>query len=365
MSTLTMPTIIIAFQTAAGMAIQRSQKGIVALIVRDAALAGKVYQMASVAQVPQGISAANKAAVRRAFLGYVNPPKKVLLAAIDTDDTIDTALDSLAVYQFDYLAGPDDLTAEEATDVVDWIKDQRTNYHAVCKAVLPNKAADYEGIINYITADHDVGSGSGYDAGDGKPLSAAAYCGRIAGLLAGTPMKISATYAPLSEVSDVDRMTAAAMDTAVGAGKLLSWYDGTQVKLGRAVNSLTTITGKSDLWKKIKIVELLDMVQHDIRKTAQDSFIGKYANSYQNKLLLVTAITAYLRQLADAELIDTVYSCDIDVDAQQAYLESTGVDCSAMTAQQIKEAPTGSQVFIAVNFKPLDAIEDITVNIAL
>ena len=93
-------------------------------------------------------------------------------------------------------------------------------------------------------------------------------------------------------------MTLTEMDEAVGEGKLILFHDGEKVKCGRGVNSLTTVTGRSDVWKKIKIVEILDMIQQDIRLTIQDNYIGKVPNSYDNKLQLVTAISVYLQALA-------------------------------------------------------------------
>lgn len=359
MSQLTMPSINISFQQAASTASVRSQKGTVALILRDAALAATTYALTAAAQIPAAMGAENQAAVKRVFLGYVNPPKKVLLYIMGAADVIAAdcaALTWLATQTFDYLAGPADLTADEAAVIATWVKAQREENNAIYKAVLPNLASDSEAMINFV--------GSGIKVGE-ETLDAAAYCGRMAGLLAGTPMKISATYAPLSEVEDVTRLTKAEQDTAVGAGKFLLYWDGEKVKSGRAVNSLTTITGKSDQWKKIKIVELLDMVQHDIRGVAQDDYIGKYPNSYASKLLLVTAITDYLSGLAGDQLIESDFSCAIDVDAQEAWLQAQGTDTSSMTEQEIKEANTGTQVFLIIKIRPIDAMEDITIIIRL
>ena len=99
-------------------------------------------------------------------------------------------------------------------------------------------------------------------------------------------MTISCTYAPLNELTDIKRMTEQEGNTAVDNGKLILINDGEKVKIGRAVNSfVTTVDGKGDSFKKIKIVEAMDMINNDIRKTAEDSYIGKYANSYDNKCL--------------------------------------------------------------------------------
>lgn len=360
MSNLKMPSIDIAFKEAASTALARSQKGTVALILRDAALADKPYTLTAPSQLPTTLGADNQAAVRRVFLGYVKPPKKVLLYITGAEDAIAAgckALNWLATQQFDYLAGPADLTATEAGVIKTWITTQRSDNHAIYKAVLAGLAADSEAIVNF--------AAGGIDIGEDEKLMAAAYCGRLAGLLAGTPMSISATYAPLPEVRDVDRLTEAALNAAVGTGQLVLFWDGEKVKTGRAVNSLTTVTGKSDEWKKIKIVELLDMVQHDLRAAINDGYIGKYANTYENKLLLVTSITNYLRSLSRDGLILEDFTCGIDVDAQQTWLEENGTSTVDMSEQEIKQAGTGTNVFLAVTIHPVDAIEDVSVEITL
>lgn len=354
MSNLTMPTINLAFRQQAQTAVARSQKGVVALILRDAALAGKYFTINSKKAAPAGLGVVNLLALELVFLGYAKPPKQVLLYVIGDGETItadSAALKWLATQKFDYLAGPADLSAAEAAVIKEWIIQQRTDNFAIYKAVLPNLDADNEAIVNFV--------GSGIDIGIDTPLGSAAYCARIAGLLAGTPMSISATYAPLPEVYDITRMAAAEMDAAVGAGKLLLYHDGEKVKLGRAVNSLTNAADKGDIWKKIKIVEMLDMLQQDLRKAIQDNYIGKYANTYANKQLLVTAVTDYLSGVFKDGLIGENYSCSINVDAQDEYLQSQGVNTANMSEDQIKQANTGTHVFLQISVTPVDAMEDV------
>jgi len=153
------------------------------------------------------------------------------------------------------------------------------------------------------------------------------------------------------------------MDAAVDAGEFLLYHDGQKVKVARGVNSLTTfLPEKGKEYQKIKIVETLDMISTDIRRTAEDGYIGKYANSYDNKLLLVTAVKSYLENLEAAGILAAGTSqVGIDLAAQEAYLKGTGVDTSSMSEQEIKEALTGSKVMLETTIRPLDAIEDITI----
>ena len=84
-----------------------------------------------------------------------------------------------------------------------------------------------------------------------------------------------------------------------------------------------------------------------------------------NKLLLITAIRGYFMGLEQRGLVQTGYTVDIDVDAQEQYLQARGVNTEEMTGQELREADTGSHVFILVRCKILDAIEDITIEVEI
>ena len=370
---LTMPTLTVLFQQRAQTAIARSQKGVAALIVRDALTAGQAWALTSTGQIPEKLGKENQEAIRRVFKGGVNPPRKVLVYCLGAEDTLEAeesdpqaeearpgsgaaALRWLGTQRFDYLAGPADLGEAEAAAIQEWIIRKREDDHVIFKAVLPHTAANNEGIVNFTASGIQVG---------GDVFDAAAYCGRVAGLIAGTPMKQSVTYAALPEAEDIRRLSALEEDEAVGRGELILTHDGEKVKFGRGVNSLTTTTGRSEVWRKIKIVELLDLLQWDLRLAIQDNYIGKFQNSYDNKLLLITAVKLYLQALAKDQLIEEDFVCDIDVEAQDAYLQSVGVATAEMTEQQIREANTGTYVFLAVDIKPIDAIEDVRIKIYL
>ena len=73
-----LPNINISFQNTAITAIQRSEKGIVALIIKDSKGNG-AHILTNATQIPTTLGAANQAYLQRAFLGYVNPPRKVIV----------------------------------------------------------------------------------------------------------------------------------------------------------------------------------------------------------------------------------------------------------------------------------------------
>lgn len=352
------PQINIVFKQQAIASITRSDKGVCLVIVRGAGDTGKMTTTVSNTELPESLSEANKAYVKRAYTGYIKAPRAVLIYEMPTGGKIEDALNAAELYNWDYMALPSDVTSEEAQTAADWIKSQRTNNHRKFKAVLPDLAPDYYGVVDFVADDIDIGAES--------KLKGADYCARIAGLICGTPMKIACTYAPLPEVVDCKRMTSAEADAAADAGKLILLHDGTKVKLGRGVNSfVTTVEDYGDSFRKIKIVEILDMIQTDLRTACNDSYVGKYANTYDNKCVLLTAISGYLMELENEELVQPGYTVGINLAKQTAYLRGQGIDTSEMSEDEIKRHDTGSHVFIKIQCKPLDAIEDIDIDVEI
>ena len=382
MANLKSPSITIAFIEKAASAIERGERGIVMLVLRDAAAANgvKTYTIRDVSGVPTDLTATNQQYIKDALKGYTNAPFKVLayvmpVAGENDAEVYKAMFEYLATAKFHWLAVPTVETDTKTDDVISWVKTQRDNSNMV-KAVLPNAdSADNEGIINWastLTKITTTVGGDGATATTKTAYTPEQCTARIAGLLAGTASTISATYAPLADFDDVDRLDKDARDDAVGKGKLIAFWDGEKVKLNRAVTSfVTTNDTKSDSFKKIKLVENMDMIKSDIQATIEDSYIGKYANSYDNKCLLITAINGYFMELVNEGIIESG-STEIDIESQRTYLVKRGKDVvidgvsykpADLTDEQVKVANTDSHVFLKSTVVLLDAIEDVTLRI--
>ena len=363
-----MPSINIQFTELAATLVERSDSGIIAMILKEATVPDtNPVIIASAEDIPATLSASSKKQIGLALLGYINAPKKVIAYFIpatviptgETDPVNNTdytdALNYFKTVSWDYLVVPTVATDAQTTTIVNYIKSERAADHLV-KAVLPNTSADSEAIINYTTAAAIEGENT---------YTAEQYCARIAGMIAGTPIEMSTTYATLPELTDCSRLTKVEMDAAVDAGKFFLWWDGEKVKTSRAVNSLTTLTSsKNRQFQKIKVVSAVDTISFDIKKMIQDTYIGKVPNNYDNKQILMTAISGYFDEI----LIDGVinrYTINIDINANRAYLNARGVDTSAMTDDEIKQADTGTNVFLVATLGMLDVIEDVTLNITI
>lgn len=355
----TLPTLKISFEAAAQFVVNRSKKGYVALILRDAKAQG-LHVLTGEALIPTELGEENKAVIRSAFQGSDRgSPSRVYISVIapGSEDTtaLEAGLKALETVSIDYIAPPTDATEEELTLMAEWVKTQRALYRTV-KLVRPmgEAGSDHMGIIDF--------DESGLKVSD-KEVSAVAYCPRIAGILAGIPMGMSATYAALPEVTAVTERTTEEQNEAIGAGKLILIHDGLQAKIARAVNSLTTIpeNGKAD-WTKIKIVEGMDLITYYLRTTIENEYLGRYPNTYDNKQLLITAISDYLSYLERSGVLESGKSfAEIDYDAQVKWITEQGVDTTTMTEQQILEYQTGSFVFIRCGGRLLDAMEDFVV----
>lgn len=361
MAKLGIPEISITFKEAGINAIQRGERGILALILEDE-VNMTPFRLTKAKEIPEELSEFNKDQIEKSLIGYVTPPREILIY-IKNDEEIGygEALGYLEQAEWDWLAIPN-IASEDTTEIVEKIKNLRDEEGKKVKAVLPNTDSNHAGIVNFTSDEIKVGE---------RIYTTAEYCARIAGLICGTPLQIAPTYAPLPEVESVKFLSRTERSDAIGNGEFIIYHDGKKVKSARGVNSYVSDPRNEDpnlprSLKKIKIVEAIDLMYGDIVRIAEDNYIGKMPNSYDNKCLLITAIQAYFDSLEiDNVIASGSSSVEIDLDRQADYLKSIGINISELSEKALKEADTGSKVFLKANIKVLDAIEDIELPIII
>ena len=348
-----LPSISIAFKELASTAIQRGSTGVVAMILKDTTATG-YYEVFGSYDIPSELSEENKKYIKLALLGNVTAPSKVCVYVLGKEGNIQTALDYLETVEFNYLVVPK--IGEDTETVKTFIEKMRNDVKFKVKAVLPDEA-DSEGIINSTMDNVEMKEGT---------ISKDVFCTVIAGLIAGTPLNQSVTYAAPKNVLNIPTQTKREAEARVNNGELILVKEAGKIRVARGVNSLvTTTTEKGELFQKIKLVDTMDLIHNDIRKTCVDRYIGKVANNYDNKCVLITAIKGYLEELAIEQLIEKDFEVDIDMEQQRKYLKSLGVDVNNMKDQEIKEANTRDKVFLKANIKLVDAMENIALEIIL
>lgn len=364
-----LPQVIINFRTKATTAIKRSARGIVAMILHnESADEIKNYVIRDVSDIPEsGLTPENVDLIKKCLLGT---PLRILVYTLpltsvsDAKNTQANVLKMLASIKWNWLCAPT-ATNQEQQDLASWIKTQRSNKRKTFKAVLSDQAADHEGIVNFCTNDIKVQTDTD---SSGKAVyttyTALQYTARIAGILAGLALDRSATYFKLTEVESVEVYED--IDSLIDKGELLllDEQDGDGVKIARACNSLVTFTtDKGEDYRYIKIIEALDMITDDIRDTFKKYYVGKYINDYDHKMLFIGAIKVYFEgikgNVLDKDWDNTV---DIDEEFQANYAKLHGDDPTQMTKMQIRQYNTGTKLALNGNVKPVNAMEDLTIN---
>jgi len=345
-----LPEILIEFKTKAETAVQRSENGIVAVILTDDTdtnITSCTYNY------EKDIDKTKWSAKNLEYLNLIfrGAPKRVVVERVGADEDYEKALSRLINKSWNWLTIPG-IAAEKVQSISDWIIAQRAakkTFKAVLACSAAKVNANHEGVVDFATEDIKVGA---------KTYSSHEYCARIAGLLAGLSMTESATYQALPEIDGITESLTP--DADIDKGQLILINDGEKVKIARGINSLHVLSGdKTEDMKKIKIIDGMDLIRDDIRTTFENNYIG-VNNSYDNKIMFVSAINQYFDTLARQGVLysDTENKADIDVGAQRDWLAQK-YDVSDYSDAQIRTAKTGSYVFVAANITFSDAIEDL------
>ena len=347
-----LPIIDISFKQLAKSAVVRSQRGIVALILKDTAKTS--LTVFDEGDIPSSLTEANQGLIKDVLKGS---PNKIELYVLGSDSEILEALTYFEGVEFNLMCMPSAETSD-VTAIKTFIKKMNDVVKYKCDAILANEKADSEAIINYTAKNIVVG---------GESVTTANHSARIAGLIEGTPLNQSVTFATLSDVDAIENLTKEQADARINNGELILVREMGKVRVARGVNSLTTLTDtKGNAFQKIKLRKTLNLIHNDLRRVIVEKYIGKIPNNYDNKCVLITEIKNYLDELSSEQLIEKVNEVGIDLIAQKKWLkDNTNLDINAMTEQEIKEANTQSNVFLAISLKVVDAMEDIMIGISI
>lgn len=347
-----LPVIDITFKQLAKTSVIRSQRGIVALILKDTTKDS--LTVFDEGDIPSSLTKENQGLIKDVLKGS---PNKIELFVLGTEGQISEALTYFEGVEFNLMCMPEAQTSD-VTAIKAFIKKMNDVVKYKCDAIIANDKADSEAIINYTAKNIVVG---------GESVTTANHSARIAGLIEGTPLHQSITFATLSDVDAIENLTKEQADTRINNGELILVREMGKVRVARGVNSLTTLTDtKGNAFQKIKLRKTLNLIHNDLRRVIVEKYIGKVPNNYDNKCILITEIKNYLDELATEQLIEKVNTVGIDLSAQKKWLkDNTSLDVNAMTEQEIKEANTQSNVFLAISLKVVDAMEDIVIGISI
>ena len=367
-----LPQVLIDFKTKGVTAIKRSARGVVVLILKcETTDVSNKYRISDISEIPNNVfDEATTDLIKKCLDGT---PLRVLVytlpkeSVVGAQNTQAALLKQLKHIRYNYIAAPTG-TEQDQQDLASYVKAERNNARKTVKAVVASVAADHKGIINFCADEIKVVKGKDTSGNPTyKTYTTVEYTARIAGILAGLPLDRSATYFKLTEVVSVKVFEDLTDRIDRGELHLFDEEDGEGVKIARACNSLQTFTtDEGQEFRKIKIMEGVDMVTDDIQDTFKKYYVGKYINDYNHKMLFISAIMVYFGQL-EGNVLDNRAGNTIDIDEkfQKDYAIIKGEDVSNMSTMQIREYNTGSEIGLAGKIKFVDAMEDLKISFTM
>lgn len=357
-----MPSIEVIFKQLAGSLIDRSERSIAILIIKDDTNQTIYKKYKDITQVD-----ADKKIYTAENLRYI---KDVLIWGVMECHVVrvceNTNLnDALKIIEKKVKTGwitIADGTSEDFESITSWIKSkegQNKTYKAVVYKVA---VTDCKHIVNFYNdkvtfADEERGEQDGY-----------CYCPSLIGILAKCNIKKGCTYFKCSNLVSVKEVEE--NDKALSDGKFILFHDDEVVRVGAGINSMTTTDGLNNTedMKYIETVEAMDIINDDISKVFKQEYLGNYRNNYDNQILFISAINTYFKELANDYVLDNNYNnkADVDVEAQRgAWLGVGKTEAEYWDEQTVKNNAFKRTVYLAGDIKILGSMENLKFTVTL
>ncbi len=340
------PVFQVLFTTLARVAIQKGQRGILALLINDTTVSGDEWvTLKSVSDIDSTKwTPDNQALLLTAF--SVFSPQKVLVKR-QGSLTVEQFLKEIEVRKISQLACPE-LEALDDAKVVAWIKGNTNTRNVVYVSAFATNS-DNCGIVELNNSVIKHKTITNYDR---KKFTV-----MVAGAIAGCPLNRSLDNIVFPDIVQVDDVTPA-------NGKFILFNDDEVCRVKMALNSKTTF---DSVWRPdtrfIKIYEGMTIVKLDIQDTFKNYWAGLYLNTYDNKRAFCDSITkVYFAELQPNVLSpDFENYVDIDMDANRRYIINDGKDPDTMTETEIKTYNTGADVYLTGEVR----FQNVMINLSL
>lgn len=211
-------------------------------------------------------------------------------------------------------------------NILTFITDQREGQGRYVQAVVPNYAADYEGIINNV-------NGATIDTVD---VSVVEFTAWVAGATAGATIVESNTNRTIIGATDIEgEMTNEGIIQALQRGELvLSRNQTNAVRVEQDINSFITFTqGKGKERRKNRIIRTLDEIGMTVRSTWETSYMGHINNDENGRANFKKDVIEYIYELQRIGAIqefggseDVIVSQGVDLDVVVCELTIKPVD---------------------------------------
>jgi len=183
----------------------------------------------------------------------------------------------------------------EGKKIVAFVGGASADDQNITNANIRSTGFNFEGVVN-------VGVGVELD---GVQYSSAYHACYVAGKASGQQLKESLTYAATPFDDVIPRLTDSEIKSAILAGTLVAFHNGSQVIYDKAINTLTTLgADQGSVWKKIKGVRIMDAIETDGNELAQSSYIGKIINNKDGQIGFLSGLKRYFETLSPTLIAD-------------------------------------------------------------
>ena len=358
-----MPEIIITFKQQAASFIERSQRGIAILIVKDDTnkdFTHKQYADLTALEADKALYTAENYNAIYDMLLFA--PYQSHVFRFGTEDTLSNALAEISRTVKTGWITMAAMTQSDADGIVSWIKTQANkarSYQAV--VYKPTTAPDHMQIVNFA---NETVTFNDTTRGENGVLGGVAYLPSLISIFAVCNVTRGCTNYHCSNLSFVEEV--ADNDEAVGNGKFILYNDDNgSVCVGQGINSLTTMDGdtKTEDMQYIETVEAMLMIRDDISKTFRDTYLGNYRNSRDNQMLFIASINSgYFYQLAQDNILDREYANAVSIDTtaqRQAWIASGKSEAAAWDDDTVKAMAFKRNVYLAGDIKILGSMTNL------
>lgn len=352
--TVQLPNIDIVFKQQAFSFVTRSARGNVILIVKDdtdKTFITKEYKLITDLEKDNLLyTAANLQYIKDSMLGL---PNKITVIRIDIAGAIADALDIAEGFNTGWIGIADGIKTDMDA-LATWTKQIRLAKKTFKALVFaPTVPSNDEGVV-------ELGNAKVTFLDVRAEVTSEKFIPTLLGYLAGCNVEKGTTYLDMANLSATTPLSDVDTNIQLNLGKLMLINDEGKVKIGLGINSLTTFTtDKTADLQLIEVVEAIDLMLDDIRKTFKDSFIGKYKNNIDNQMVFISAVNGYLKALGNDEILDKNYEnlSFIDVEAQrQAWINVNAVGAADWDEAKVKNMAYKNQMFLAGQTKILQSL---------
>ena len=359
--TVKQPNIDIAFKQKATSAINRSDRGIAILILKNDETENcpsyaEYKEITEFETSKSKYSDANQQAIIDVF---TFPPSKVIVVNADTVANALVEIEKNIPTGWITIASTD--AEEDFSTLISWIKTKESNKKTYKALTLKGTSTDCKHIVNLINEKVTFNDSRG-------EVDGVQYLPSLLGILASCNTQKSCTYFKCTNLKSIEGV--ADIDAELAKGNLVLFNDTNYVRICQGINTLITLDGEkaTEDMQFIETVEAMDMIQDDIRDVFKETYLGNYKNKLDNQILLVSAINGYLKELADNNILDPEYNniSSINVEAQkQACITSGKSEATEWDDAKVKSSTFKRDVYLAGDIKVLGSMTNLKFDISL